>query len=154
MSFGLRNAAQCFQRFMDEILKDLDFCFTYIDDILVFSHSPPKNTTNTSAPYLHILKNPASFWTRPSVFSVFPKSHSSATKSNPWDRNLFQNVSQNSKPALLPRPSANSDVSWECSVSTGVSSRMQPPSKPLFTTSSPVPKSTDRTLSPGLTHSL
>jgi len=27
MSFGLRNAAQTFQRFMDEILKDLDlFC--------------------------------------------------------------------------------------------------------------------------------
>ena len=25
---------------MDEILKDLDFCFAYLDDILVFSHSP------------------------------------------------------------------------------------------------------------------
>jgi hypothetical protein len=49
MSFGLRNAAQTFQRFMDEILKDLDFCFAYLDDILVFSRSP-KNTTNTSAP--------------------------------------------------------------------------------------------------------
>jgi hypothetical protein len=36
MSFGLRNAAQSF---MDKILKDLDFCFTYLDDILVFSHS-------------------------------------------------------------------------------------------------------------------
>jgi len=24
---------------MDEILKDLDFCFAYLDDILVFSHS-------------------------------------------------------------------------------------------------------------------
>jgi len=40
MSFGLRNAAQTFQRFMDEILKDLDFCFAYTDDILVFSRSP------------------------------------------------------------------------------------------------------------------
>jgi len=39
MSFGLRNAAQTFQRFMDEILKDLDFCFVYLDDILVFSRS-------------------------------------------------------------------------------------------------------------------
>jgi hypothetical protein len=43
MSFGLRNAAQTFQRFMDEILKDLDFCFAYIDDILVFSHSPQEH---------------------------------------------------------------------------------------------------------------
>jgi hypothetical protein len=37
MSFGLRNAAQTFQRFMDDILRELDFCFAYVDDILVFS---------------------------------------------------------------------------------------------------------------------
>ena len=40
MFFDLLNAVQTFQRFMDEILKDLDFCFAYIDDILVFSRSP------------------------------------------------------------------------------------------------------------------
>jgi hypothetical protein len=40
MSFGLRNAAQTFQRFMDDILKDLDFCFAYLVDILVFNRSP------------------------------------------------------------------------------------------------------------------
>ena len=39
MSFGLRNAAQTFQRFIDDVLKDLDFCFSYLDDILVFSRS-------------------------------------------------------------------------------------------------------------------
>jgi hypothetical protein len=39
MSFGLRNSAQTFQRFMDDILWELDFCFVYLDDILVFSHS-------------------------------------------------------------------------------------------------------------------
>jgi hypothetical protein len=37
MSFGLRNTAQTFQRFMDDILRGLDFCFAYLDDILVFS---------------------------------------------------------------------------------------------------------------------
>jgi hypothetical protein len=37
MSFGLRNAAQTFQRFMDEELRGLDFCFVYLNDILVFS---------------------------------------------------------------------------------------------------------------------
>jgi hypothetical protein len=37
MSFGLRNAAQKFQSFMDDILRGLDFCFAYVDDILVFS---------------------------------------------------------------------------------------------------------------------
>jgi hypothetical protein len=36
MSFGLRNTAQTFQRFMDDTLPELDFCFAYFDDILVF----------------------------------------------------------------------------------------------------------------------
>ena len=49
MSFGLRNAAQTFQRFMDEILKDLNFCFAYIDDILVFSHSPQEHDEHLRA---------------------------------------------------------------------------------------------------------
>ncbi len=35
MPFGLRNAAQTFQRFIDEVFQGLDFGFTYIDDILV-----------------------------------------------------------------------------------------------------------------------
>jgi hypothetical protein len=39
MSFGLRNAAQTFQRFMDNILRGPEFCFAYIDDILIFSHT-------------------------------------------------------------------------------------------------------------------
>lgn len=37
MSFGLRNAAQTFQRFIDEVIRGLDFCYAYIDDILVAS---------------------------------------------------------------------------------------------------------------------
>jgi hypothetical protein len=39
MSFGLRNAAQTFQRFIDEVLRDPDFCNAYIDDVLVASTS-------------------------------------------------------------------------------------------------------------------
>jgi hypothetical protein len=38
MSFGLRNAAQTFQRFI-EVLRGLDFCYAYIDDVLVASTS-------------------------------------------------------------------------------------------------------------------
>ena len=37
MPFGLRNAAQTFQRFMDFVLRDLEFCYAYIDDILIAS---------------------------------------------------------------------------------------------------------------------
>lgn len=39
MTFGLRNAAQTFQRFIDEVLRGLDFCYAYIDDIVVASSS-------------------------------------------------------------------------------------------------------------------
>lgn len=39
MTFGLRNAAQTFQRHIHEVLRGLDFTFTYIDDILVASES-------------------------------------------------------------------------------------------------------------------
>lgn len=37
MTFGLRNAAQSFQRFVDDMLRGLDFTYAYIDDFLVFS---------------------------------------------------------------------------------------------------------------------
>lgn len=39
MTFGLRNAAQTFQRFMDEVTRGLDFVFVYIDDILIASRN-------------------------------------------------------------------------------------------------------------------
>ncbi len=39
MPFGLRNAAQTFQRFMDEVLCGLDFCYVYVDDLLIASSS-------------------------------------------------------------------------------------------------------------------
>lgn len=35
--FGLRNAGQTFQRFIDSVLRDLSFCYAYLDDILVAS---------------------------------------------------------------------------------------------------------------------
>ena len=37
MPFGLRNAGQTFQRFLDQVLRDLDFAYAYIDDILIAS---------------------------------------------------------------------------------------------------------------------
>ncbi|XP_061663933.1 LOW QUALITY PROTEIN: uncharacterized protein K02A2.6-like [Syngnathoides biaculeatus] len=39
MPFGLKNAAQSFQRLMDSVLRDLPFVFVYLDDILVASFS-------------------------------------------------------------------------------------------------------------------
>jgi len=40
MPFGLRNAAQTFQRFIDQVLRDLHFCYAYIDDVLIASSTP------------------------------------------------------------------------------------------------------------------
>ncbi|PIK61893.1 hypothetical protein BSL78_01224 [Apostichopus japonicus] len=39
MPFGLKNAAQTFQRFIDEVLRGLPFVYAYLDDLLVASSS-------------------------------------------------------------------------------------------------------------------
>ena len=39
MPFGLRNAAQTFQRMIDNVLRDCPFAFAYLDDILIYSSS-------------------------------------------------------------------------------------------------------------------
>ena len=39
MPFGLKNAAQAFQRLMHSVLRDLTFLFVYLDDILIASTS-------------------------------------------------------------------------------------------------------------------
>lgn len=39
MAFGLRNAGQTFQRFVDELTRGLDFVYTYLDDFLIYSRS-------------------------------------------------------------------------------------------------------------------
>ena len=43
MPFGLRNAAQTFQRFMDQVLRGLNFCYVYIDDVLIASQTPEEH---------------------------------------------------------------------------------------------------------------
>lgn len=37
MPFGLRNAGSTFQRFLDGVLRDFDFCLSYLDDVFIFS---------------------------------------------------------------------------------------------------------------------
>ena len=39
MQFGLRNAVQAFQRFIDQVLRGLHFSYAYIEDLLIASHS-------------------------------------------------------------------------------------------------------------------
>ena len=37
MPFGLKNAAQAFQRLMDTVCQELNFIFVYLDEVLVAS---------------------------------------------------------------------------------------------------------------------
>ena len=46
MPFGLRNAAQTFQRFIDHVFRDFDFVFSYIDDILVASNDASEHMSH------------------------------------------------------------------------------------------------------------
>ncbi|CAB0004085.1 unnamed protein product [Nesidiocoris tenuis] len=50
MPFGLRNAGQSFQRFVDTILRGLDFVYAYLDDLLVAS-----STQEEHVQHLHLL---------------------------------------------------------------------------------------------------
>ena len=43
MPFRLRNAAQTFQRFLDQVLHGLEFVYIYIDDVLCASTSPEQH---------------------------------------------------------------------------------------------------------------
>ena len=49
MPFGLKNAAQAFQRMMDGILRGIDFVFVYLDDILVASRDQAEHMEHLRA---------------------------------------------------------------------------------------------------------
>ena len=49
MPFGLRNAAQTFQRFMDQVCRGLDSVYVYLDDILVASETPEEHLAHLRA---------------------------------------------------------------------------------------------------------
>lgn len=54
MPFGLSNAAQTFQRFMNEVLQGLDFIFVYLDDILIASASEKEHLQHLETLFLKL----------------------------------------------------------------------------------------------------
>uniref|UniRef100_A0A674MCK3 Gypsy retrotransposon integrase-like protein 1 n=1 Tax=Takifugu rubripes TaxID=31033 RepID=A0A674MCK3_TAKRU len=54
MPFGLKSAAQTFQRLMDSVLRDLPFLFVYLDDILVASTSQAEQVAHLRALFQHL----------------------------------------------------------------------------------------------------
>ena len=57
MPFGLKNAAQTFQRLMDGIFQDIDFVFVYLDDILVASNSESQHLKHLSTVFQLLSSN-------------------------------------------------------------------------------------------------
>ena len=49
MPLGLKNAAQTFQRFIDQVLRGLHFSYAYIDDVLIASSSPEEHAQHLRA---------------------------------------------------------------------------------------------------------
>ncbi|GBM26069.1 Retrovirus-related Pol polyprotein from transposon opus [Araneus ventricosus] len=49
LCFGLTNAPQTFMRFIHEVLRGLNFCFVYLDDILYFYDNTEERTSNLRA---------------------------------------------------------------------------------------------------------
>ncbi|CAK1599344.1 unnamed protein product [Parnassius mnemosyne] len=70
MMFGLRNAAQTFQRFIDEVFQGLDFTFGYLDDILIFSHSEEEHMEHLKTLFRRLKKYGVLINTSKSILGV------------------------------------------------------------------------------------
>jgi cleavage and polyadenylation specificity factor subunit 1 len=57
MPFGLRNAAQTFQRFMDGIFIDLPFTFIYMDDLLISSTNKTEHLQHLDIVFKRLAEN-------------------------------------------------------------------------------------------------
>lgn len=70
MPFGLKNAAQAFQRLMDGILRGLPFVFTYLDDILIASHTEEEHKIHLRQVFRLLSENGMVINRKKSVFGV------------------------------------------------------------------------------------
>ena len=70
MPFGLRNAAQSFQRFIDSVLRGLDFCFGYIDDLLIASANHTEHLQHLRLVLEHLAANGLTINTGKCIFGI------------------------------------------------------------------------------------
>ena len=54
MPFGLRNVAQTFQRFMDQVLRGIPSAYAYINDVLIASPTPAQHLDDVRAVFDHL----------------------------------------------------------------------------------------------------
>ena len=104
MPFGLRNAAQSFQRFMDNLFRDLPFVFIYIDDLLIASRSEEEHRRHLDIIFQRLADNGITINAAKCRFAVteldFLGHHITAAGTTPMDmkvadiRNFPQPTSQ------------------------------------------------------------
>ena len=70
MPFGLKNAAQAFQRLMDGILQDVPFVFVYLDDILIASRTEQEHEEHLRQVFHLLSENGMVINRKKSVFGV------------------------------------------------------------------------------------
>lgn len=70
MTFGLCNAAQSFQRFINEVIRGLDFCYAYIDDILIASDNEDEHLDHIKELFQRFRKFGVTINSSKSVFGV------------------------------------------------------------------------------------
>ncbi|XP_066584056.1 uncharacterized protein [Prorops nasuta] len=57
MPFGLKNATQTFQRYINHIFRDLEFVFIYVDDILVMSDTEQQHQVHLEKVFERLQQN-------------------------------------------------------------------------------------------------
>jgi len=111
MPFGLRNAAQTFQRFIDEVLHGLTHCYAYIDDILIASKNEKEHQKHLEQLFTRLKEygvrvNPAKCVLGKEKIK-FLGYEVSATGTQPLPEKI-----ETIKNFRKPEPSSNYDSSW------------------------------------------
>ena len=70
MLFGLKNAAQAFQRLMDSVCAGLDFVFAYLDDILIANKSKAEHKEHLQSLFNRLAEHGPVVKTEKWVFGV------------------------------------------------------------------------------------
>ncbi len=86
MPLGLCNAAQSFQRFIDKVLRGLDFCFGYIDDLLIASTTRSDHIHHVRQVLERLAAHGLTINPSKSVFAV--DSHVSSSGVTPLEENV------------------------------------------------------------------
>jgi hypothetical protein len=97
---------------MDDILRGLDFCFAYLDDVLVFSQSLEQHEQHLRALFDQLQKYGILIYLAKSF--EHPRSPSSIKRCSPRVPNLWKNERPISRTAILPRPPVSSVDFWAC----------------------------------------